>query len=465
MTPDAPPPHDLPPHDLPPQPGPARPDILLVEDAASLRAIYDAHLRQSGLSTCTAATAADALALFHRHRTPVVLLDLMLPDRNGLEVMAEILALAPDTAVVILTADHSTESAVRAMRGGALDFLVKPIEETRLMGAIENARRHASRATRPPGPGAGPTPLGAFIGRSARMQQVYDRIRAASRSTAPVFIAGEIGTGKKMAAQTIHALSEQADTAFRALDCAVISPAVLSAEILGAGHSKRPDPTGAPDAPGRGTLFLDNIDEMSPALQSCLLDILQNRGTGPGGLPPELRLICACTLPPLEAVASERLRKDLFYRLNVLPLRMIPLRERREDIGLIARTLLARLAAEDNRDFLRISAAALALMEAHSWPGNIREMLNALRSAMVLHDGPELTPEMLPAEIVTPAGPRPAPEGLRVSTLSGQPLAKIERIVICDALARHQGSVVRAAAELEVAPSTIYRKLEGWRNA
>jgi DNA-binding NtrC family response regulator len=439
-----------------------RPDILLVEDAASLRAIYDAHLRQSGLSTCTAATAADALTLFQRHRCPVVLLDLMLPDRNGFELMAEILALAPDTAVVILTADHSTQSAVRAMRGGALDFLVKPIEETRLMGAIENARRHAGRLPRGPVAGPGPAPVGAFIGRSARMQQVYDRIRAASRSVAPVFISGEIGTGKKMAAQTIHTLSERADTPFRALDCAAITPEQLTQEVFGTSHGLRAETLVQLDTPG-GTLFLDNIDEMSPALQSCLLDILQNRGGESGSLPRDLRLVSACTLPPLEAVAQDRLRKDLFYRLNVLPLRMIPLRERREDIGLIARTLLARLAAEEDRDFLRLSTAAIALMEAHPWPGNIREMLNALRSAMVLHDGPELTPEMLPPEMAGQAGARPAPEGLQLSTLSGQPLAEIERIVIRDALARHQGAVVRAAAELGIAPSTIYRKLEGWR--
>lgn len=429
-------------------------DVLLVEDVASLRAIYESHLRRSGLGTYCAATGSDAFSLFQRHRMKLVLIDLSLPDRDGFELLHDILALQPETAVVLIAAERSTEQAVQAMRAGALDFLVKPISEERLGEVIETARQLAQQRASRDGLSGG-EPLGEFIGRSPRMQQVYGHMRAAARSTAPLLISGEIGTGKKLAAQCIHALSAYGPDGFHALDCATLSPDMLDEATLGAPEARR---TRHPDIPG-GTLFLDNIDEMTAPTQARLLDIMQNHGDGKTGLPHGLRLISACATTPTALVSEAGLRRDLFYRLNVLTLSMVPLRQRREDITPIARTLLHRIAMQEGRPGMVLSAAASSAMEGYDWPGNVREMINALRSALVLNDGPELTPEMLPCEIAD----RPHPEAPSATSLSGMTLAEVEKLAIRDALARHDGAVARAAAELGVAPSTIYRKLGDWR--
>lgn len=434
-------------------------DVLLVEDAASLRAIYEPHLRRAGLDTHCAATASDALSLFQRHRMKLVLIDLSLHDRDGFDLLADILALQPETAVVVIAAERSTEQAVRAMRAGALDFLVKPISEERLSEVIESARQLAQQRADHDSRSGG-APLGEFIGRSPRMQQVYGHMRAAARSQAPLLISGEIGTGKKLAAQCIHALSAYGSDGFQALDCAALTPELLEEATLTAPRAQRPDGVGLIG----GTLFLDNIDEMSAPTQSRLLDIMQNHGDGKTGLPHGLRLISACAAAPTALVTEAGLRRDLFYRLNVLTLTMVPLRLRREDITPIARTLLHRIAMQEGRPGMELSPAAISAIEAYDWPGNVREMINALRSALVLNDGPELTPEMLPGEIGNmPA--HPYPEIPAHQSLSGLTLAEVEKLAIRDALARHDGAVAKAAAELGVAPSTIYRKLGDWRKA
>ncbi|MEZ5686619.1 MAG: response regulator [Paracoccaceae bacterium] len=216
-------------------------DVLLVEDAASLRAIYEPHLRRAGLGTYCAASTTDALSLFQRHRMKLVLIDLSLQDRSGFDLLADILALQPETSVVLLAAEHSTEQAVQAVRAGALDFLVKPISEERLTEVIEIARQLALQRTNRDNQ-AGGAPLGEFIGRSPRMQQVYGHMRAAARSQAPLLISGEIGTGKKLAAQCIHALSARGTDGFVALDCASLTPELLEETVLATSRQEHAPP-------------------------------------------------------------------------------------------------------------------------------------------------------------------------------------------------------------------------------
>lgn len=446
------------------------PKLLLIEGTPSLRSIYEAHLRAEGWETLAAATASEGLALFRQSGVGVVLLDLMLPDRDGLDLMAEFLALRPATAVVVITADRSTDRAVLAMRAGAFDFLVKPVNETRLSSALENARRHI--ALDGPADCTGrDTPPGAFLGQSEMMQDVYARIRKAAQSDAPTFITGESGTGKELCARAIHDLSNRRSGPFITLDCAALPADQIEAEVFGLGRGVAPGASaaklGAVPAADGGTLLLDNLCEMPIALQGKFLRFIEDESirlageTTPRDI--DLRLICTSGTPPAKAIEDGTLREDLFYRLHVLSIRMPALRERPTDIAQLSRHLLARFAATEKRAFDQIDARALSALERFDWPGNVRQLMNVLRSAVLLHDGAELTLEMLPPEVRRPSGDLSTPASLTLSTLAGRSLAEIERLVIEDALVRHAGSVPRAAYELGIAPSTIYRKMDAWR--
>ena len=450
---------------------PPRPDILLIEDTSSMRAIYEAHLRRAGFATISAASAAEGLALFRQHEAPVVLLDLMLPDRDGIELMSDFFALRPATAVIVLTADRSIDRAVMAMRAGAQDFLVKPVSEHRLMSAIENALAEVTLAPTADGD-APPGALGSLIGGSPAMRAVYARIRAAARSMAPVCIVGESGSGKELCAQAVHQQSLRSCGPFVTFDCGAIPPERLDFELFG--HRRGAFPGALADRPGAaeraegGTLFLDEICELDPALQPKLLRFLQDGAIQPLGADRpqriDVRIIAASTMPPLEAVRAGRLREDLYYRLVVVPISMPPLRMRREDILPIAEDLLRRYAALEGRSFERIAPDAQAVLCAQDWPGNVRELMNVLRAAVVMHDGVALEASMLPVDLRGGAPPAPAdPATPAPGTGAPRSLAQIERDAIEAALARNGGSVPRAARDLDVAPSTLYRKLESWR--
>lgn len=457
--------------ELPGNPGSEEPpvDILLVEDIASMRAIYEAHLRRAGYRVISAATATEGLALFRQHAAPVVLLDLMLPDRDGLDLLVDLLDLRPATSVVVVAAERSVDRAVRAIRRGALDFLVKPVAEARLMEAVEMARRMAA-LSQPLGTATAQPPLADFIGTSAPMRAVYDRVRSAARSLAPVFIWGESGSGKELAATAIHRLSARAGAPFVTLDCGAIPAERLDSELFGhrrgAFSGAVSDKLGVAQIADGGTLFLDDICELSPALQPKLLRLLQTGLALPMGaetpIRVNLRVIAACSMPPPEAMRRGMLREDLFYRLHVVPIRMPPLRERPDDIAPLAHSFLLRFATLEERAFTRISPAAQAALCAYDWPGNVRELTNLMRAVTVMHDGEELTPEMLPEEIRAPRGDTPE-AGPAFAAFEGMTLSEIERAAIEAALARHEGSVPRAAHELGVAASTLYRKLDGWR--
>ncbi|MDV7271756.1 sigma-54 dependent transcriptional regulator [Thioclava sp. A2] len=436
---------------------PAPTDILIVEDIASLRTIYSAHLRAHGFHTLQAATATEAMSLFAAHAADIVLLDLFLPDRDGLDVLHEMLAIHPGAAIIVVTADQSIDKAAQAMRAGALDFLTKPLDEAALMRAIDAARRHIRNIDRPAP--ARPAAIGQFISTSDEMRAFYAQLVAAARSAAPVFISGEIGTGRQMAARTIHDLSERAAEAFVELDCATLDPDAPPPELQlprANGMVRRAEEV------TRGTLYLENIDELAPALQIRLhhLHLQPMRETEHLPPPDRARIIATARLPARELAREGVLRDNLAYALDVLSIRTVPLRARAHDIEPLARTLLARISASEGGTLTRISPEAAALLGAYAWPGNVQELRNILRAIVISHDGPELTPTMLPEEIRTghtavPDAPFP---------LAGHTLAEIERMAAEDALARFQGSVPRAAVELGVAPSTLYRKLESWRS-
>jgi len=449
----------------------------LVEDTPSLQLVYQSVLKQAGHNVTVAGTAAEGLAAFRAETHDVMLLDLMLPDRDGLDLMRDCLDHAPDANVIVITANGSINKAVEAMRAGAYDFLVKPFDEQRLLNSVANACVNHTLPDTKDGHfrAAQAVPrISGFIGTSPAMRDIYGKIISVAQSMATIFISGESGTGKEVCAQAVHAASPRRHKPFVPLNCAAIPGDLLESEVFG--HLKGSftgaisDKEGAAAAADGGTLFLDEICEMDLALQAKLLRFLQTSTIQPlGSTRPRkvnVRIICATNRDPMEEVASGRFREDLFYRLYVVPMDLPPLRARGRDVLEIAETLLKRVAAEEGKSFQRLSPKVAEHFMAADWPGNVRQLLNVIRNVVVLNDGDEVTPSMLPPGIATYAAPpvqsELGPRGDPIAGLAGLSLAEVERRVIEAALDRHGGSVPKAARELDVSPSTLYRKREAW---
>lgn len=471
------------------------PPILLIEDTPSLQLLYRAALTKAGYAVVTAGTAGEGLELLLEATPQVILLDLVLPDRDGLDLMREMLQLHPGLHVVVMTAHGSINKAVEAMRAGAHEFLVKPFDEARLLNVVANAHKTALAKPRakvvapvvavlPAAANPVPAPIGSgFIGSSEAMAAIHATIVSVARSMATVFITGESGTGKELCALAVHSNSPRANGPFIALNCGAIPQDLLESEVFG--HMKGSftgaisDKPGAATAADGGTLFLDEVCEMAPALQTKLLRFLQTSTVVPvGATRPRkvnVRIVCATNRDPMEAVRRGQFREDLFYRLFVVPIHMPPLRERGDDVIEIAETALARFAQEEGKQFDGIAPDVRALFRRLPWPGNVRQVLNVIRNVAVLHEGGVLTSAMLPASLpqqaqdlliaqrpAHPSEPPSQPEPLGLDALLGRPLAEIERLVIEATLAQHNGSVPKAARVLELSPSTLYRKIEAW---
>ena len=462
----------------------SRPSVLLVEDTLSLQMVYRSILATAGHRVAVAGTAADGLEQFRTHRPLVVLLDLILPDRDGLEVMRDIQAIQPETRVIAITANGSVNRAVEAMRAGAHDFLVKPFDEGRFLSAVQNALAEAT-----PREAAKPDPVtrsrdpgdvsdgSGFIGSSEAMRRIHSTIGSVARSMATVFITGESGTGKELCALAVHANSNRAAGPFIALNCGAIPQDLLESEVFG--HMKGSftgaisDKQGAATAADGGTLFLDEICEMAPALQTKLLRFLQTSTVQPvGATRPRkvnVRIVCATNRDPMDAVRRGHFREDLYYRLYVVPIHMPPLRDRGQDVIEIAEAALARFAQEEGRDFHGIDPAVRNLMLSLPWPGNVRQLLNVMRNVVVLNPGGWVTSDMLPAGLADEGrapeadpGPARATEVFSPDSLLGLTLAEAERRLIEATLAQYAGSIPKTARVLDVSPSTLYRKIEAW---
>jgi two-component system, repressor protein LuxO len=465
--------------------------VLIVEDAASLSLVYENVLGRAGHRVVTAPTLARARELATSEGFPLVLLDLQLPDGDGLSLLAELRAESPDTRIIVITANGSINRAVEAMRAGAFDFLVKPFDESRLMTAVRNALHLPPSALEAPvhpvdAPFEHGNELG-FIGRSPGMVEIYRMVRSIGRSTATVFITGESGTGKEVCARAIHAVSTRANKPFVPLNCAAIPRDLLESEVFGhlrgAFTGALADKPGAAAIANGGTLFLDEICEMDLSLQTKLLRFLQTSTIQPVGapraIPVDVRIVCATNRDPAEEVRGGRFREDLFYRLHVVPIHMPPLRDRPEDIMEIAETMLILDSREEGKTFNGFHPEVAEALTSRRWPGNVRQLLNVIRNIVVLHDGPTVLPHMLPHEVqpgngITPPSQstpdavvrdrRADPPGARrlVTPLVGTPLAEVERELIEATIEHCDGSIPKAARLLAVSPSTIYRKRESW---
>lgn len=462
--------------------------ILLVEDTPSLARLYNQYLKGEGLAVKTVGTGHEALQEIMAETPDLILLDLRLPDMDGLEILKEIRANEVAADVVVITAHGSINVAVEAMRAGAYDFLVKPFNADRLLVTVRNAMQHRSlSAIVKKIQGSARDGYCGFIGSSLAMQAVYRTIDAAATSKATVFITGESGTGKEVAAEAIHRQSPRKDGPFIAINCGAIPRELMESEIFGhvkgaftGAHAER---EGAASRAAGGTLFLDEICEMDLALQTKLLRFIQT-GTVQkvGGSKSErvdVRFVCATNRDPLAEVEAGKFREDLYYRLHVVPIHLPPLRERNGDVMEIARHFLGEYAAEEGKTFSKFDEDAERIFAGYGWPGNIRQMQNVIRTIVVLNDAEAVTAEMIPPPVNRPddsyggsdvkAAQGEGADVVAIHPPSSQdgeiePLWKVERDVIERAIDACEGNIPKAAAKLGVSPSTIYRKKLSWES-
>lgn len=455
--------------------------VLIVEDSASLASLYQTYLEGAGYQVLWADNGETAMSLLRRNPPGVVLLDLKLPDMDGMDILREIRAAQLPCEVIIVTAHGSINVAVSAMQEGAFDFVIKPCDSTRLLATVANAFKHhkLQQMVDRVRDDFGRTHYEGFVGESLPMQAVYRIIDAAAASTATVFITGESGTGKEVCADAIHKRSPRAREPFVALNCAAIPRELMESEIFGhvkgAFSGAQQQREGAASMADGGTLFLDEICEMDLDLQTKLLRFIQTSSfqrVGNSKLESvNVRFICATNRDPWAEVQAGRFREDLYYRLHVIPVHLPPLRERETDIKLIMEHYLDCYSQEEQKGFTGFSREAQDIMMAYDWPGNVRQLQNVVRNIVVLNQGPEVLPAMIPPPVARAgadsASRSPAlSETPAVSAAEGAPAIKplwlVEKEAIERAIQLCDGNIPRAAALLEVSASTLYRKRERW---
>lgn len=455
--------------------------ILLIEDSAVLAKIYTRYLRQEPYQVVHVETGEAALSIIEQQPPHAIMLDLYLPDMHGIDILRYITDRGLPTSVVIITAYGSIDMAVEAMRAGAFDFLVKPFDANRLTVTLRNAleKQRLARIVESLRADSQEHYCG-FIGGSLAMQAIYRTIDSVAPAKATVFVTGESGTGKELCAEAIHRQSPRRDGPFIPLNCGAIPRELMESEIFG--HTKGAftsavgERKGAAALADGGTLFLDEICEMDLDLQTKLLRFIQTGTLQPVGSSKlekvDVRFVCATNKNPLKEVEEGRFREDLYYRLHVIPIHLPPLRERDNDVLLIAQHLLETYSAEQNRAFEGFSLDTQAILLDYPWPGNVRELQNVVQQIVVLNNARQVTPGMLPAPINShvPSRPQaqPIPSAMgetakpTPSISSIRPLEEVEREIIEEAITLCDDNIPRAAALLKIAPSTIYRKRQSW---
>lgn len=483
--------------------GRSRSDILLVEDTPTLARSYIQFLRDEPYDIQHVELGKDALRAYEERRPDAILLDLRLPDMDGMDILKHVAEQDESLPVIVITAHGSVQTAVTAMRLGAADFIVKPFSADRLKVTLRNVLevnklREIVDTYRTEIDRGG---FEGFVGSSLPMQAVYRIVEAAASSKATVFVTGESGTGKEVCAEAIKNRSPRANGPFVAINCAAIPHDLMESEIFG--HVKGAftgalgERDGAAHMANGGTLFLDEVCEMDLDLQAKLLRFIQTETFRKvGGSVTEkvdVRLVCATNRDPMEEVKAGRFREDLYYRLHVIPVHLPPLRDRDDDILKIAEIFLATYSEREGRKFRGFDPAAAAVLMTYEWPGNVRELQNIVQNIVVLNDGGMVTADMLPgplaaidltdipAPVSSPASaslsaeetegdaaePVPAKGGAEKTTVRElsdeiRPLSDVEREYIEDAIDRCKGNVRTAAALLGIAPQTIYRKRTAW---
>lgn len=457
----------------------ALPFGLVVDDNPAWRSALARRLEDEGFSTETAGSLTEARAALATRTYDLVLVDILLPDGNGLELAGELQPNAP-TVVVIVTGHASVDTAVQAFREGAVDYLTKPVDLRRLKSIATNVRRTRElrdeiRTLRTELRELGR--FGELIGGSEAMQKVYGLIEHVAVTDSTVLVLGETGTGKELVAETIHRQSPRARRPFVPINCAAVSATLIESELFG---HERGSFTGADrlrkglfERADGGTVFLDELAEMPMELQVKLLRVLETRKVvrvgGDNSISVDVRVVAATNRDPHEAVKQGRLREDLLYRLLVFPIRLPALRERRDDIDqLVQHFVAAHNARSGSRK--RVTAAAMEHLMRRPWPGNVREVKHVVERAYIL-GGDQIGLECFDAvEDHSPAAASSESEGERTppsppSAHGSISLAEAEKRWIFDALSRCDGSKKRAAASLGISLKTLYNRLKRYESS
>jgi len=442
-------------------------NLMIIDDERAIREVCKEVAQAMGFNSCVADSAEHGYRMLETQNIDVVLLDLKLPGAGGLEALHQIKARRPDAVIVVVTGYGTVQSAVQAMKNGAYDFVTKPfsMEELRLL--LERVAGHLKLKTENRilrEKVKSKQGFGGIVGRAPEMEKLYRIIAKAAHSSHPVLILGESGTGKEMVARSIHFSGPYRDKPFIPVDCGSLVPTLIESELFGyvkgafTGAMQSKD--GLLAIAEGGTIFLDEIGELPIDLQAKLLRSIQEKEIRPVGstkrIPINVRILAATNRDLEQAVSQGTFRRDLYFRLNVLSLKIPPLRERRQDVPLLAQYFLDRMARETGQERI-LSDEALKIMLAYDWPGNVRELENCLERACALTSGPMIHVSDLPTSIHG-VGLLDAGHGEGSSKIL--PIAEMERQSILTTIAQLNGDKLLAARMLGIGKTTLYRKLK-----
>jgi two-component system response regulator PilR (NtrC family) len=420
--------------------------VLVVDDEQSMRELLAIMLRKDGFDVVAAESRTQAAAVLARGPVDLIVTDVKLPDGDGIEILRHVKAAAPETVVIVMTAFGSTETAVAALKLGAYDYLIKPFDVDELKIVVRNALERQQlqqenlllkaefRAQHG---------LENIVGVSPSMVAVFNLVRSVAPTSSTVLISGESGTGKELVAKAIHALSPRKEAPFVSVNCGAVPENLLESELFG--HMKgaftdaHQNKKGLFEAAHRGTLFLDEVGETPPSMQVKLLRALQEKKIRRVGATEETEVdvrLVAATNRPLETLLREgKLREDLFYRLNVISIHLPALRERREDIPLLAESFLRRFSQEMGKKVVKVSTEAMQRLTRHGWPGNVRELENVIERAVALETHEAVLTESLPEPLLAQGAPAP-PDGAPVPAADGFSLDAHLRAIELDLVRR-----------------------------
>lgn len=453
--------------------------ILIIDDETFIRENVSRILSEEGYQVCQASNMLEAGEQVASGEIDLALLDLNLGSENGIEVLKILKEFDPELLVIIITGFGSVESAVDALRMGAFHYMKKPFKADALRVIVKLAlqtqtlKREVRNLKRVDNCLPGRSPM---IGKSKPFLEVIDQVREIARIPSTVLITGESGTGKELVARAIHDLSDRHDAAFVAINCASIPATLLESELFG--HEKGSftnatvRKTGLLEEAHHGTVFLDEIGEMDLTMQVKLLRVLQERTIrrvgGVKDINIDVRIIAATNRSLLDKISNGSFREDLYYRINVFPIHIPPLRERKEDISIIASYFLDTFSRSFGRDFKTLSAEAVQLMKEYQWPGNIRELRNVIERICIMNYGPTLLSEHLPQEIRI-ASPSAGSLATRQSSSSEllttdigleDAVTNFEKDIIRQALEKNRGNVLQTAAMLKIPRGTLRYKMD-----
>jgi DNA-binding NtrC family response regulator len=436
--------------------------VLLVDDEPGMRTALRANFLRHGWRVETASGAREAIRMLENREFDLVVTDIRMPDGDGMEVMRAARKGSPSTAVIVLTAYGSVPEAVHAMRDGALDYLTKPIPFDRLQAVAAQVMQRAQQMPLEEEGGSG-----TIVGRSAALMRAMQRARAAASTGVDVLIEAESGTGKELLARFIHDASDRSGKPFVAVNCAAVPETLLESELFGHGRGAF---TGAVAArPGKfesadgGTILLDEIGEMPLNLQPKLLRALQEREferLGEGrSIKVDIRVIATTNVSLAEMVERGQFRADLYYRLNVIPLTLPPLRERRDDIPTLARHFAERFAAQMQLGAPRLHQDFVNCLQTHHWPGNVRELANFMRRVIALSGTLEIDAQCFAAEFPGSGAVRRPAAAAGVPAAAGTPIRELEKLHLENTLALTDGNRTHAAEMLGISLRTLRNKI------